>query len=145
MDTIRIMIPNPSGFSRRLNEPAREDRKFLDIASDEQERAVPVGTRSVGKACTSVASDNDFLKLRKKMAAQRTEDGMIQESKRVFKAKCFTTEQVKNLGNLFLTEAGKFQFYETAYPFNSDRDKFASLQVEFKDAYFLHRFKKMVN
>ena len=79
------------------------------------------------------------------MAGQKTEEEMINESKKVFKSKCFTTEQVKNLGNLFLTEAGKFQFYEAAYPFNSDQDKFASLQVEFKDAYFIHRFKKMVN
>ena len=79
------------------------------------------------------------------MAAQRTDEAMISESKKVFKTKCFTTEQVKNLGNLFLNESGKFQFYETAYPFNSDRNNFASLQMELKDAYFIHRFKKMLN
>ena len=97
------------------------------------------------KTCTSIATDNDFLKLRKKMAAQRTDEAMIGESKKVFKTKCFTTEQVKNLGNLFLNESGKFQFYETAYPFNSDRNNFVSLQTELKDAYFIHRFRKMVN
>jgi hypothetical protein len=79
------------------------------------------------------------------MAAQKTDEQMINESKKVFKSKCFTTEQVKNLGNLFLNEAGKFQFYETAYPFNSDQNNFTSLQLELKDAYFIHRFKKMVN
>jgi hypothetical protein len=50
----------------------------------------------------------------------------------------------KELGNLFLNEAGKFQFYEAAYPFSSDKDNFAVLQTELKDNYFIHRFKNLV-
>ncbi|TMI86442.1 MAG: hypothetical protein E6H08_21040 [Bacteroidetes bacterium] len=144
-DTIQIVIPNPANFGSKSNDSPAGQRKFLNVTSDAKDVSL-IGTSSANKKnCLSVASENDFLKLRKKMAAQRTEEGMISESKKVFKSKCFTTEQVKNLGNLFLNEAGKFQFYETAYPFNSDQDNFASLQVEFKDAYFIHRFKQMVN
>ena len=79
------------------------------------------------------------------MASQKSDEAMINESKKTFKTKCFTTEQVKNLGNLFLNEATKFQFYEVAYPISFDRSNFESLQEEFKDAYFIHRFKKLVN
>ena len=79
------------------------------------------------------------------MAAQTTDEEMVNESKKTFKSNCFTTEQIKNLGSLFLNEAGKFQFYEAAYPFSSDQGNFAALQSEFKDKYFIYRFKKLVN
>lgn len=146
-DTIQIIIPNPPNLAnlfRQVDEQA-VPQKML-VKEDGDKDVAMIGSAHVTKrACPSIASDNDFLKLRKRMAAQRTDNAMISESKKVFKTKCFTTEHVKNLGNLFLNESGKFQFYETAYPFNSDRNNFATLQVELKDAYFIHRFKKMLN
>jgi hypothetical protein len=144
-DTVQIVIPNPANFISKADDQPVEQKKFLNLTADDKDIS-PIGASAISKkTCSSVASENDFLKLRKKMAAQKTDEQMINESKKVFKSKCFTTEQVKNLGNLFLNEAGKFQFYETAYPFNSDQNNFTSLQLELKDAYFIHRFKKMVN
>lgn len=142
-DTIRILIPNQRVTASKSNNQPVEQKKFLDITSDDKDFSKT--KTKAAKSCESVATENDFLKLRKKMAAQKTDDEMINESKKTFKAKCFTTEQVKNLGNLFLSEAAKFQFYEVAYPFSSDRDNFVLLEMEFKDNYFIHRFKKLVN
>jgi len=144
-DTVRIVIPNQPNLTIKPNDSLPAQDKFSNVTANEQDHSSTSAPAGNKKNCLSVASDNDFLKLRKKMAAQKTEEEMINESKKAFKSKCFTTEQVKNLGNLFLTEAGKFQFYEAAYPFNSDQNNFAALQMEFKDAYFIHRFKKMVN
>jgi len=144
-DTVRILIPHQPNLTIKPKDAPPAQDKFLNITANDQDLSSTSAPASNKKSCPSVASDNDFLKLRKKMAGQKTEEEMINESKKVFKSKCFTTEQVKKLGNLFLTEAGKFQFYETAYPFNSDQNNFAALQMEFKDAYFIHRFKKMVN
>ena len=146
-DTIQIVIPNQTNLvgKTKTNDQPAEQRKFLNLPGDEKDILSITTPAAIKKTCSSVASDNDFLKLRKKMAAQKTDEQMINESQKVFKSKCFTTEQVRNLGNLFLDEAGKFQFYETAYPFNSDQNNFTSLQMELKDAYFIHRFKKMVN
>ena len=145
-DTIQIVIPNQTNLisKARNNDQPAEQKKFLNVTADEKDLS-SITTTANKKTCSSVASENDFLKLRKKMAAQKTDEQMINECKKVFRSKCFTTEQVKNLGNLFLNEAGKFEFYETAYPFNSDQNNFVSLQTELKDAYFIHRFKKMVN
>ena len=145
-DTIQIVIPNQTNLASkaRTNDQPAEQRKFLNVTDDTKDIS-SITTSANKKTCSSVASESDFLKLRKKMAAQKTDEQMINECKKVFKSKCFTTEQVKNLGNLFLNEAGKFQFYETAYPFNSDQNNFTSLQMELKDAYFIHRFKKMLN
>ena len=46
---------------------------------------------------------------------------MVDEAKKYFKTKCFTTEQVRNLGSLFLSSAGKYLFYDAAYFHVTDR------------------------
>jgi hypothetical protein len=141
-DTIQILIPNAKEVLAKESDQRANEKKFLDITDEESK---PIGSKAIAKnSCSSVASENDFLKLRKKMAGQKTEEAMIEEAKKGFKAKCYTTEQIKNLGNLFLNEAGKFQFYEAVYPYSSDRDNFTVLQTELKDNYFIHRFKNLV-
>ena len=142
-DTIEIFIPNPKEDIVKKNNPATTSRKFLEIGNDEKSVAQvsPVSNRS----CSAVATDKDFFNLRKKMAAMQTDDAMINESKKSFKSRCYTTEQIKNLGSLFLKESGKFQFYEAAFPFSSDQGNFVALQSDFKDNYFIYRFKKLVN
>jgi hypothetical protein len=101
-------------------------------------------TPSEEKKCQTVASNDDFLKLRRKMAAKTNDDGMLEEAKRYFKEKCFTTEQIKNLSSMFLSNAGKYNFFETAYNYISDTEKFPSLQSELKDEYYVNRFKTML-
>ena len=136
-DTIQILIPNPKSILVVKDDQAANDKKFIDITELPKEDKLT-------NNCGSIASENDFLRLRKKMAGQKTDESMISEAEKVFKTKCFTIVQVKNLGNLFLNEAGKFQFYEAAYPHSSDKDDFPTLQAEFKDNYFIHRFKNLV-
>jgi hypothetical protein len=142
-DTIEIFIPNPKEDVAKNNNQPPPTRKFLEIGNEEKSvaKASPISNKS----CSAVATDKDFFNLRKKMAALETDDAMINESKKSFKSKCYTTEQIKNLGSLFLKESGKFQFYEAAFPFSSDQGNFVALQSDFKDNYFIYRFKKLVN
>ena len=143
-DTIQIIIPNQTSILANMDGQPEDESRFIDVKELPRQGKLS-GTKNIANNnCSSVASENDFLKLRKKMVGQKTDDSMINEAEKVFKAKCFTIEQVKNLGNLFLNEAGKFQFYEAAYPHSSDRDNFTVLQAEFKDNYFIHRFKNLV-
>ena len=78
------------------------------------------------------------------MAARESDEAMVQEAKKSFKAKCYTTEQVRLLSTLFLTSAGKYQFFDAAYFYVSDRGRFATLQSEIKDDYYLRRFKALI-
>lgn len=94
--------------------------------------------------CKDYASENDFLKLRKKMASVSNTDMMIVVAKKVFKTKCFTTEQVKNLSVLFLYDEGKYAFFDAMYPFVSDTHNFSSLQDQLTVDYFINRFKVML-
>jgi len=154
-DTIRIIIPNPKEAFAEIKEQPKDERKFLDVDTNEtvknsepQTTTGKIGTsptKTFAKNnCLSVASENDFLKLRKKMAAERTDDGMIAEAKKYFKSKCFAVLQVKNLSTLFLNDFGKYKFFDAAYTHVSDQDNFSLLSTELKDQYFLHRFKTIL-
>jgi hypothetical protein len=96
------------------------------------------------KTCAADASEKDFFKLRKSMAGKITDESMIEEARKYFRTKCFTTEQIRYLSTLFLTSAGKYQFFDAAYDHTSNKEKFSSLQEEIKDAYYLKRFKALV-
>lgn len=94
--------------------------------------------------CKSFASNEDFLKLRKKMAAENDADAMIRIAKKYFRSKCYSTEQIKNLSYLFLTDEGKYSFFDAAYPHTSDSDQYGTLQSQLSDEYYINRFKAMI-
>ncbi|CAN5146441.1 hypothetical protein BH09BAC2_BH09BAC2_16790 [soil metagenome] len=98
----------------------------------------------INSDCRDNATEADFLKLRKKMVNENTDDDMIRVAKKVFKTKCFTTEFVKNLSVLFLTDAGKYAFFDAAYPFTSDSSNYLQLQSELRDTYYINRFLAMI-
>ena len=78
------------------------------------------------------------------MAAEDTDEEMVDEAKKYFKGKCFSTEQIKNLSALFLTSAGKYQFFDAAWLHVTDQQQFASLISELKDEYYIKRFKALI-
>ncbi len=95
--------------------------------------------------CKNIATQKDFLDLRKKMAAQKTETAMQKIVASEFNKTCFTTEHIKNLGVLFITEEERYKFYVSAFPHVSDAENFATLQNQLADSYYINRFKAMLN
>ena len=159
-DTIRLVIPNPKPVVAIIKEEPKEEKKFLDINTAKTELSavpeenkvtevaavveLPVEKAVLKNSCNAVATESDFFKLRKRMAAAENDDAMIAEAKKVFKTKCFNTAQVKNLSTLFLNDEGKYNFFDAAYKYVSDMESFHSLQVEMKDEYYTTRFKAML-
>ncbi len=173
-DTVRLLIPNPKVLVPVVKEEPKEEKKMLDIPVEISSKPVdtkppvvidtpatkpviietpvtkPVvvetpATKPEEKTrCADVAVEADFFTLRKTMAAAVSDDDMITEARKYFKQKCFTTAQVKNLGALFLTDEGKYRFYDAAYTYASDKENFPSLQAELKDEYYITRFKAML-
>ncbi|MEO6404613.1 MAG: DUF4476 domain-containing protein [Ferruginibacter sp.] len=151
-----IELPNPNLLvdtakkSPPMEEVNKEEIKKEEVLSIPKPETVnlPVTIRPkisiINSDCKQLATDEDFLKLRKKMASYDKDEDMITAARKNFKAKCFSTEQVKNLSVLFLTDAGKYQFFDVAYPFVHDSSSFASLQSQLTDSYYLNRFKAMV-
>jgi hypothetical protein len=156
-DTIRLLIPNSKSVVKEITGEPEKEKKFLDILPDTVKKkeekvaeGIPVVTENpvekgvVKNNCPAVAEESDFFKLRKNMAAAEGDDNMLTEAKNYFKTKCFTTEQVKNLGLLFLNDEGKYKFFDLAYLYVTDMDKFSVLQNELKEVYFINRFKAML-
>lgn len=152
-DTIRLVIPNPRPVVTMpvvVKEEPKEEKKFLDVAPVVDSPAVkndnkpveekPVAVKVAANKCPATADDNDFLKVRKKMAAAATDDAMIIEAKKYFKTKCFSTAQVKNLSLLFLNDESKYRFFDMSYAYVTDLASFPSLQAELKDDYYIKRF-----
>lgn len=94
--------------------------------------------------CASEATEEDYIKLRRRMALQDNDEKMIREAKKIFKDKCFTTRQVKGLSTLFLSDEGRFRFFTSSYSFVSDPGSYPVLQSEFIDPFYLNRFKSLV-
>jgi Domain of unknown function (DUF4476) len=99
----------------------------------------------INSDCKKRATQNNFLELRKKMAAEIDEKNMLKAANKQFKKTCFTTEQIKNLGVLFITEEEKYKFYVAAFPFVSDTHNFGTLEEQLTDNYYKSRFKAMLS
>ncbi len=159
-DTIRLLIPNPKQIEVpvSINKEPKEEKRFIDIENNNEKQkeepslaevkpvVAPVASssQSVSNNCIVIAEETDFLKLRKQMAARESDEAMISEAKNYFKIKCFTSEQVKNLAALFLNDENKYKFFDAAYNYVSDVDKFGALQNEIKDEYYINRFRAML-
>lgn len=104
-----------------------------------------VTSSKVNSDCKAFATTEDFLRLRKKMASENSNDGMVQAAKKIFRTRCFSTEQIRNLSYLFLTDEGKYMFFDAAYAFTSDSDQYQLLKSQLKDDYYIKRFDAMIH
>ncbi|HSQ44566.1 MAG TPA: DUF4476 domain-containing protein [Ginsengibacter sp.] len=104
-----------------------------------------VKSSNTNSDCKSFADNAYFLKLRKKMASENSDENMIKIAKKAFHSKCFSTEQIKNLSFLFLSDEGKYRFFDEAYAFVSDSDQYITLQSQLTDSYYINRFKAMIH
>lgn len=155
-DTVRILIP-PSKLrlteeiqTANLSEIKKKDEAIIAEPSSkvdsgtEVKKEVIENKPSNRSGCAGTASEKDFLKLRKNMAAKSSDEEMIDEAKKSFRSKCFSSEQVRYLSTLFLTSAAKYQFLDASFNHIADKENFAALQSEIKDDYYLKRFKALV-
>jgi hypothetical protein len=151
-DTIRILIPNPKTkvvLKEQEKEQPKEGKKFLDITAESRDVTPETKTTSnkedrVKKPVCTQATENDFLKLRKRMAGASGDEGMLTEAIKGFKARCYSVDQLRNLSTLFLNDAGKYRFFDAAYTTVTDPAAFPGLQAELKDEYYVNRFKAML-
>ena len=151
VDTVQIIIPNPKMSIPDTSDKITETKQFLDISSDiDSTKATAVLTpekttsEKLKAQCASLSTDDDFFKLRRDMTSKNSDEEMIAQAKKYFKAKCYRTEQIKYLSALFLTDESKYQFFDAAYMHVSDQERFPSLQLELKDNYYVNRFKALI-
>ncbi|MFM6925239.1 MAG: DUF4476 domain-containing protein [Ferruginibacter sp.] len=102
-------------------------------------------TVQVNAKCGKTATESDFLQLRKAMASEKTAADMQSIAVTEFGNTCYSTEQVKNLGVLFIADEEKYKFYAAAYPYVTDAENFGKLENQLTDSYYITRFKAILN
>jgi len=113
-------------------------------SGDEKKKEKAAAAPAASGNCKSIATEDDFLKLRRDMAGKENDDQMIDEARRAFKTKCYTSAQVKYISSMFLSNAGKYNFFEAARAHVSDPENFSSLQSEIKDTYYKEKFNSLI-
>jgi len=129
------------------NKTTPTDKAAADTKKEEGKKWWQFGKKdqaTEAKKCAVLANNDDFLKLRRKMAARTNDAGMLEEARKYFREKCFNTEQIRNLSSMFLSSAGKYNFFEIAHEYASDVENFPSLQSELRDENYINRFKDLV-
>ena len=89
--------------------------------------------------CKAVAEQKDFLKLRKNLAAADDEPEMVVIARKEFNKRCYTVAQLRLLGTLFLTDLGRYHFFESSWNHVADQHNFPELESELKDGYLSQR------
>jgi hypothetical protein len=126
--------------------------KFLDISMNSGKKdtvtatAKPEETRPVmeNSNCKNIATDDDYAKLRKKMALETSDDKMIAEARKFYRNKCFTTSQIKGLSSLFMSDEGRFKFFDASFVSVADAGQYYTLQSELIDPAYVARFKALL-
>ncbi len=159
-DTITLLIPYPkhksvvhsagksNADSINVILPVESERNHINTDSsgkkDHSEILTSSGHIITNKTCNQVATENDFLKVRRAMALEKEEEGMIAAARKFFRVKCFSTAQVRNLSVLFLNEESRYKFLDAVYPYTSDQHNFKSLRSLLTDEYYARRFDAMI-
>lgn len=141
--------------NKQPNNPFYNKEKKTDTAKEktvtDNEQATVQNTETASPSltgfkqdCKKMFSDNDLDKVKKKMVSSSNDDKMIQTAKKYFEDKCLTTEQVKSLGALFLTDDARYNFFDAVYKNVYDYSSFASLENQLIDPYYKKRFRAML-
>lgn len=161
-DTIQVVIPSETGSEgvAYQSSPSKAELKKAEVktgASEENVGAEMVSSEQPGQPiasiaatakksnCKEVASDNDYAKVRRRMAQETSDEDMMAEARRFFKNKCITTDQVRVLSTLFLSDEGRLEFFDNIFPYVADQENYPVLQKEFIDPAVSQRFKTMFN
>ncbi|HLZ88428.1 MAG TPA: hypothetical protein VKQ52_14330 [Puia sp.] len=128
---VHLIIPTP------VNPPADKTRG-VDSPKKTTKTALPY----VNSDCHNFATDYDVDKLRVKMLESTRDEERVAAALKVFKTKCFFTRQVRALSEVFTTDAAKYRFFETAYPFAAD-EHFRDLGTLLSDPVYAGKFKTL--
>lgn len=93
-------------------------------------------------SCVYLATESDYLKTRKLMSAETSDDKMIKTAKSTFSNKCYYVEQIQKLGLLFLSEQSRLKFFKAAYSNIYDRYNYSSLEMQFTLSSLINQFRQ---
>jgi hypothetical protein len=129
--TVHTIVPTP------VTQPADKTRSN-DSGQKKPAKPIPY----INSDCHAFGTEYDVDKLRVRMLETPKDDDRNAVALKVFKTKCFSTRQIRALSEIFTTDAAKYRFFETAYPFAAD-EHFRDLGALFTDPIYANKFKAL--
>lgn len=93
--------------------------------------------------CGEPATAADITSLRRRMIMGEDSEEMLEFAKRPLSQKCYVTNDVLKLSQLFITEKYKYEFFKLAYNNISDKENFKSLESIFTTNEWKASFNKL--
>jgi hypothetical protein len=147
-DTVKNLLEEktkmPKEFTMAKGNGIKPDSVAKDSLKNLSAQAPLYRPIVINNNCKNTATSYDVDKLRVKMLAIEDEDDKISTAKKVFKSKCFSTNQITALSEVFTNDAGKYKLFDAAYAYVLDVNNFTGLQSLLKDQYYISRFKAMI-
>lgn len=137
-DTIVVFIP--LNTEKQSNDKAATTEKNTESVSNFDTNKN--NSNQYNTSCVNLATEADYLRVRKLMSAETSDDKMIQIAKKSFANKCFYTEQIQKLGLLFLSEQSRLKFFKTSYSVIFDRYNYPSLETQFTLSSVINQFRQ---
>lgn len=145
---IKGAVNNPFYNKQKDVSSNADDSQSSDIPKARTDAQVAVDTEPSSQAKETIEcdpiTDKNFQKMQKKMIARNNDNDMIAIVDKYIDGKCLTTKQVKTLGGLFLSDAGRYALFHDTYSHVSDKQNFPSLESQLLDSYFKKRFQKII-
>jgi hypothetical protein len=110
----------------------------------EEKKSEPSSSPVAKANCKKMATDKDVSALRSKMIVIKDDDDIVNLALKSFKQKCYSSENIKALSYVFITDQGKYKLMDAAYPYVYDQENFASLAFLLTDTYYVNRFSALV-
>ncbi|MFZ9718117.1 MAG: DUF4476 domain-containing protein [Chitinophagaceae bacterium] len=95
-------------------------------------------------ACKGVATEDDFVQLRKKMVLAKNEAAMVEAAKKGMGSKCYTVAQMQLLSFLFLSDEWRYRFYDAVMLNVADYANFETLENNLTDPNYKKRFRALL-
>lgn len=138
-DTVSIFIPFATVVKTDKNIP----QQITAVEKVQIEKSDLPKETAVKSPTINLATEKDFLQLRKQMILEESEDLMIDIAEKAFEKTAYSTEMVKNLAVLFLKEKNKLTFLTRAYKYVVDKQNFNTLSTLLTEETSLRQFNQL--
>ncbi len=135
-------VNQPSEITSLSAEKITPESKLSESTAGLPDTNTP--TSITRKDCRKVATDKDLAALKRRILTIREESDMVAAATKEFKQKCYSTDQIKSISFVFLTDEGKYKLMDAAYPFVYDPATFSGLESLLNDSYYINRFKALL-
>jgi len=102
--------------------------KPLPAENKEEVKPATKPLNAVKQDCKKMLSDNDADKLKHKIYLEMDDSKVLALTEKALNGKCVSTAQVKEMASLFLSDAARYNFFRTVYPYVYDYGNFGTLE-----------------